>query len=83
MDFLMGYLSWSNLFYLIGLVLAGSLTLVSTRYRKIMKELGDVVKVLEEANRDKKVTKDEKARIMKEVLDVVKAIRGLRGNIFK
>ena len=83
MDFLMGYLSWSNLFYLIGLVLAGSLTLVSTRYRKIMKELGDVVKVLEEANRDKKVTKDEKERIMKEVLDVVKAIRGLRGNIFK
>ena len=83
MDFLMGYLSWSNLFYLIGLVLAGSLTLVSTRYRKIMKELGDVVKVLEEANRDKKVTKDEKERIMKEVLDVVKASRGLRWNIFK
>jgi len=83
MDFLMGYLSWSNLFYLIGLVLAGSLTLVSTRYRKIMKELGDVVKVLEEANRDKKVTKDEKERIMKEVLDVVKAIIGLRWNIFK
>ena len=83
MDFLMGYLSWSNLFYLIGLVLAGSVTLVSTRYRKIMKELGDVVKVLEEANRDKKVTKDEKERIMKEVLDVVKAIIGLRWNIFK
>ena len=83
MDFLMGYLSWSNLFYLIGLVLAGSLTLVSTRYRKIMKEHGDVVKVLEEANRDKKVTKDEKERIMKEVLDVVKAIIGLRWNIFK
>ena len=83
MDFLMGYLSWSNLFYLIGLVLAGSLTLVSTRYRKIMKELGDVVKVLEEANRDKKVTKDEKERIMKDVLDVVKAIIGLRWNIFK
>ena len=83
MDFLMGYLSWSNLFYLIGLVLAGSLTLVSTRYRKIMKELGDVVKVLEEANRDKKVNKDEKERIMKEVLDVVKAIIGLRWNIFK
>tara|TARA_R100000458_G_C8244915_1_gene223083 strand:- start:570 stop:821 length:252 start_codon:yes stop_codon:yes gene_type:complete len=83
MDFLMGYLSWSNLFYLIGLVLAGSLTLVSTRYRKIMKELGDVVKVLEEANRDKKVTKEEKERIMKEVLDVVKAIIGLRWNIFK
>ena len=38
---------------------------------------------LEEANRDKKVTKDEKERIMKEVLDVVKAIIGLRWNIFK
>ena len=47
MDFLMDYFSWSTLFYLIGLILAGSLTLVSTRYRKIMKELGDVVTALE------------------------------------
>jgi hypothetical protein len=48
-----------------------------------MKELGDVVKALEKANEDKKVTNAEKKEIMKEVLDVVKAIIGLRWNIFK
>tara|TARA_R110000824_G_scaffold292343_3_gene480732 strand:- start:2478 stop:2714 length:237 start_codon:yes stop_codon:yes gene_type:complete len=78
----MDYFSWSTLFYLIGLILAGSLTLVSTRYRKIMKELGDVVTALEKANEDKKVTNAEKKLIMKEVLDVVKAIIGLKWKIF-
>ena len=62
MDFLMGYLSWTNFFYLIGILLAGGLTLVSTRYRSIMKELQDVVKTLEGANRDKKITKAEKEK---------------------
>tara|TARA_R100000734_G_C3318766_1_gene113349 strand:+ start:1199 stop:1450 length:252 start_codon:yes stop_codon:yes gene_type:complete len=83
MDFLMGYLSWTNFFYLIGILLAGGLTLVSTRYRSIMKELQDVVKTLEDANRDKKITKAEKEKIMKEVLDVVKAIINLKWQIFK
>tara|TARA_A100001201_G_scaffold53894_1_gene52727 strand:+ start:97 stop:348 length:252 start_codon:yes stop_codon:yes gene_type:complete len=83
MDFLMGYLSWTNFFYLIGILLAGGLTLVSTRYRSIMKELQDVVKTLEDANRDKKITKAEKEKIMKEVLDVVKAIINLKWRIFK
>tara|TARA_R100000951_G_scaffold89392_1_gene77541 strand:- start:63 stop:314 length:252 start_codon:yes stop_codon:yes gene_type:complete len=83
MDFLTDYFTWSTFFYLVGIVLAGSLTLVSTRYRKIMKELGDVVTALEKANEDKKVTNAEKKMIMKEVLDVVKAIIGLRWNIFK
>tara|TARA_R110002074_G_scaffold270197_1_gene441921 strand:+ start:896 stop:1132 length:237 start_codon:yes stop_codon:yes gene_type:complete len=78
----MDYFSWSTLFYLIGLILAGSLTLVSARYRKIMKELGDVVTALEKANEDKKVTNAEKKLIMKEVLDVVKAIIGLKWKIF-
>ena len=83
MDFLVEYFSLSNLFYLIGIILAGSLTLISTRYRKIMKELVDVAKTLERANADKKVTNAEKKLIMKEVLDVVKAVIGLRWNIFK
>ena len=83
MDFLTEYFSLSNLFYLIGIILAGSLTLISTRYRKIMKELVDVAKTLERANADKKVTNAEKKLIMKEVLDVVKAVIGLRWNIFK
>ena len=83
MDFLTDYFTWSTFFYLLGIVLAGSLTLVSARYRKIMKELGDVVKALEKANEDKKVTAAEKKEIMKEVLDGVKAIIGLKWNIFK
>ena len=56
MDFLTDYFTWSTFFYLVGIVLAGSLTFVSTRYRKIMKELTDVVKTLEKANEDKKIT---------------------------
>jgi|TARA_R110000744_G_scaffold133783_1_gene242341 hypothetical protein len=83
MEFLTDYFSLTNLFYLIGLILAGSLTLISTRYRKIMKELVDVAKTLERANADKKVTNAEKKMIMKEVLDVVKAVIGLKWNVFK
>ena len=33
MDFLTDYFTWSTFFYLLGIVLAGSLTLVSARYR--------------------------------------------------
>ena len=77
------YITWSNGFYLLGLIVAGSATLMAKRYTTIMKEIGDVIRTLEESNKDKKVTKKEKEKIFKEMLDVLKAIIGLRFNIFK
>jgi len=76
------YLTWSNGFYLLGLILAGVATLMSAKYRIVMKEVGDVVKTLEQANKDNKVTKAEKEKIMKEILDVLKAVISLKWKIF-
>jgi len=71
--FFSDYFSWTNLFYLLGLILAGIATMMASRYKAIMKEIGDVAKVLEEAHADKKVTNAEKKKIMKEVLDIASA----------
>lgn len=76
------WLSWSNAFYLGGLILAGVATLVSAKYRNLVKEIKDVAEVLEEAHRDGKMTKAEKDQVMKEVLDVLKAVINLRWKIF-
>ena len=40
------WLSWSNLFYLLGLILAAGITMVATKYTSIVKELKDVAKKL-------------------------------------
>ena len=78
----MEWFSWTNLFYLIGLILAGVATLMAAKYKTMMKEIGDVAKVLEEAYADKKVTNAEKKKIMKEVLDVLKSVLNLKWKIF-
>ena len=80
--FFSDYFSWTNLFYLVGLILAGVATMMASRYKAIMKEIGDVAKVLEEAHADKKVTNAEKKKIMKEVLDVLKSVINLKWKIF-
>ena len=43
------FLSWTNLFYLLGLILAGVATLMASKYKAMLKEVGDVAKTLEEA----------------------------------
>jgi hypothetical protein len=80
--FLSDYFSWTNLFYLIGLILAGVATMMASKYKTMMKEVGDVARVLEEAYADKKVTNKEKKKIMKEVLDVLKSVINLKWKIF-
>jgi hypothetical protein len=65
-----------------GLVLAGGITLVASKYKNIIKEIGDVAEKLESGYKDKKLTKAEKDAIMKEVLDVMKAVINLRWRIF-
>ena len=80
--FFSDFFSWTNLFYMIGIILAGMATMMATKYRVVMKEIGDVAKVLEQAYADKKVTSYEKKRIMKEVLDVLKSVINLKWKIF-
>lgn len=76
------WLSWSNAFYLGGLILAGVATLVSAKYRSLVKELKDVAEALDDAYKDGKLTKAEKDKVMKEALDVLKALINLRWKIF-
>ena len=56
--------------------------MMASRYKAIMKEIGDVARVLEEAHADKKVTNAEKKKIMKEVLDVLKSVIYLKWKVF-
>ena len=74
MDFFNDWLSWSNFFYLIGLIIAGYATSVTAKNRNIVVQVGELVKALEEGYKDKKLTKAEKDRVMKEALDVAKAV---------
>ena len=76
------YFSWTNLFYFIGLIIAGLATIMASKYKTLMKEIGDVARTLEEANADNKITNAEKKRIMKEVLDVLKSVINLKWKIF-
>ena len=76
------WFSWSNLFYLIGIMLAGGLSLVASKYTTIVKEMKEVAKVLEAAYEDGELSKKEKEAVMKEVLDVVKSVINLKWKIF-
>ena len=76
------WFSWSNMFYLIGIILAGSLTMVASRYTSIVKEMKEVAKVLEEGYEDGYLSKEEKEAVMKEALDVLKAVINLKWKIF-
>ena len=74
MDFVSDWLSWSNLFYMIGLGIAGYATTVTAKNRNIVIQIGELVKALEDGMKDKKLTKAEKDLVMKEALDVAKAV---------
>ena len=74
MDFVSDWLSWSNLFYMIGLGIAGYATSVTVKNRNIVVQIGEMVKALEDGYKDKKLDKEEKDKIMKEALDVAKAV---------
>ena len=74
MDFISEWVSWSNFFYMIGLVVAGYATSVTVKNRNIVVQIGEMVKALEDGYKDKKLDKAEKDKIMKEALDVAKAV---------
>jgi hypothetical protein len=68
------WVSVSNFFYLIGLIVAGYATVVTAKNRQIVIEIGELVKCLEEGYEDGQLTKSEKDDVMKEALDVAKAV---------
>ena len=76
------FFSWTNLFYLLGLILAGVATLMASKYKAMLKEVGDVAKTLEEAYADGKLDSKEKKKIMKEGLDVLKSVINLKWKLF-
>ena len=57
-------------------------TLVATKYKNIVKEMGDVAKKLEEGYKDGKLTKQEKDAVMKEVIDVMKSVLKAKWGLF-
>jgi len=67
-----------NGLYLIVLILGAVATLVTKKYRKVVKELSELTVALKNGYSDKKLTKAEKDEIMKEALDVVKSIIQLK-----
>ncbi|ANS04936.1 hypothetical protein [uncultured Mediterranean phage] len=67
-----------NGLYLIVLILGAVATLVTKKYRKVVKELSELAESLKKGYADKKLTKAEKDEIMKEALDVVKSIIQLK-----
>ena len=68
------WFNWTNFWYLMGLMLAGGATFVGLKYKKLVDEMKDVIKVLQEAYADGKLDNDERKKIMKEVLDVMGAL---------
>ena len=74
MDFVSEWVSWSNFFYMIGLGVAGYAASITAKNRNIVIQIGELVKALEDGFKDKKLSKAEKDRVMKEALDVAKAV---------
>ena len=74
MDFVSEWVRWSNFFYMIGLGVAGYAASVTAKNRNIVIQIGEMVKALEDGYKDKKLDKAEKDKIMKEALDVAKAV---------
>ena len=79
---MMEWLNLSNLFYLIGIIVAGVATLVASKYRGIVKEIKEVASELQKAYEDGELSKEEKESVMKEALDVLKAVISIRFKIF-
>lgn len=68
------WFNWSNFFYLLGLIAAGGMTFVGLKYKKLVEEIKEVFKVMQDAYEDGKLSKAEQKAIMKEVLDVFSAL---------
>lgn len=73
-EFFSDYMSWSNFFYLVGIILAGYAAAITSANRNIFIQVQELVACLERVNKDKKVTSEEKKEVMKEALDIAYAV---------
>ena len=73
-EFFSDYMSWSNFFYLVGIILAGYTAAITSANRNIFIQVQELVACLERVNKDKKVTSEEKKEVMKEALDIAYAV---------
>ena len=73
-DNMSDWFNWTNFFYLAGIMIAGGATFVGLKYKKLVNEIKEVFKVLQESYEDGKLDNDERKKIMKEVLDVLGAL---------
>ena len=72
---MLDWFNWTNFFYLMRLVVAGGATMVGLKYKKLVDELKEVFKALQEAYEDDgKLDSEERKQIMKEILDVMGAL---------
>ena len=55
-------------------MVAGGATFVGMKYKKLVDEMKEVFKALQEAYADGKLDNEERKKIMKEVLDVMGAL---------
>ena len=69
------WFNWTNFWYLAGLILAGGATFIGLKYKKLVDEMKEVFKVLQEAYEDDgKLDSEERKAVMKEILDVFSAL---------
>ena len=69
------WFNWTNFWYLMGIMVAGGATFVGMKYKKMVAEMKDVFKALQEAYADDgKLDNEERKKIMKEILDVMGAL---------
>ena len=69
------WFNWTNFWYMMGIMVAGGATFVGMKYKKMVAEMKDVFKALQEAYADDgKLDNEERKKIMKEVLDVMGAL---------
>ena len=73
-EFFSDYMSWSNFFYLVGIILAGYAAAITSANRNIFIQVQELVACVERVNKDKKVTSEEKKEVMKEALDIAYAV---------
>jgi len=79
---MLDWFSWSNLLYFLVLLLGTILAVVSAKWRNVFTQLKELAETLERAYSDKKLTNAERREIIKESLDVLKALIGIKFKVF-
>jgi|TARA_R100000501_G_C2626822_1_gene120598 hypothetical protein len=69
----MEWLSWSNAAYLAAILVGGYISISAVKYKKVLREIQEALNTYHEAAKDGKITKSERDKIVKEVLDIASA----------